>query len=219
MCGVVKPRRRYFSPQREQQAQATRQQIVGAAARLFEQDGYFGATIEAIAQDAGVAAPTVYAAFGTKRAILSALVDAAIFGNDPPGTPSTERTWYRELANEPDTERLLRRWGAYLCQVNVRVAPVQRVVQSAAASDPEVAKLWLRMKEQRFAGQGAAAHLLFERHALRPDLSERQAADTLFVLSDAHIFDAYVVDRGWSPEEVAHWLGDTLCALLLPLRD
>jgi AcrR family transcriptional regulator len=215
MSVPVKSRRRYHSPQREQQAQATRQQIVDAAARLFTRDGYFGTSIEAIAQDAGVAVPTVYATFGTKRGILSALVDAAIFGADPPGTPSTERTWYHELASEQDAERMLLRWGAYLCKVNARVGPIQRVVQSAAASDPLMAELWQRIKDQRFAGQSAAAHLLAERQVLRPGLSEAQAADILFVLSDAHVYDTCVVDRAWSHRKVARWLGESLCALLL----
>src|SRR5919202_6450587 len=128
MEAAVKPRRRYHSPQRQQQAQATRRQIVEAAGRLFSQHGYFGTTIGAIAHAAGVAEPTVYAAFGSKRAILSALIDAAIFGPDPPRTPVEQRTWYPEVASAPDADRLLRRWAEILCEVNGRVAPVQRVV-------------------------------------------------------------------------------------------
>lgn len=215
MTAVVKPRRRYHSPQRQQQAQATRQQIVDAAGRLFARDGYFGTTIEAIAREAGVAAPTVYAVFGTKRAVLSDLIDSAIFGSDPPGTPVAERTWYRQLADEPDQARLLRRWGAYLCEVNARVAPVQRVVQSAAFSDTTIAELWQRLKDQRMSGQTAIAQLLDERHALRPSLSVNQAADVIFVLSDANLYDGYRRDRGWSPAQIGQWLGDALCALLL----
>ena len=216
MQSTVK-RRRYYSPQREHQAQATRQQILDAATRLFVRDGYFGATIEAIAQDAGVAAATVYATFSTKRAILAALVDAAVFGADPPGTRASERTWYHELANEPDARRALHGWGAYLCEVNARVAPIQRVVQSAATSDPVMAELWQRLKDQRFDGQSAAAHLFAERQVLRAGLSETEAADILYVLSDAHVYETCVHERGWSPAKLAEWLGDTLCALLLPV--
>jgi AcrR family transcriptional regulator len=157
----------------------------------------------------------VYAAFGSKRAILSALIDAAIFGPDPPRTPVTERSWYPELAAAPDPRTLLRRWAELLCEVNARVAPVQRVVETAAASDSHIAELWQRLKEQRLAGQSAIADVLAERRALRPGLSAGQAADVLFVLSDAHVYDAYVLDRDWPPVEVARWLGDALCALLL----
>src|ERR671939_2180846 len=197
MSTPVKPRRRYHSPQRQQQAQATRRQIVAAAGRLFSQHGYFGTTIEAIARQAGVADPTVYAAFGSKRAILSALIDLAIFGPDPPRTPIQQRSWYPEIASAPDSATLLRRWAEILCEVNARVAPVQRVVQSAAASDPHIAQLWQRMKDQRLVGQAAAAQLLADRQALRPRLSVGQAADIIFVLSDAYVYDAYVRDRGW----------------------
>jgi TetR/AcrR family transcriptional regulator, regulator of autoinduction and epiphytic fitness len=215
MQARVKPSRRYHSPQRQQQAQATRLQIVQAAGRLFDGDGYFGTTIEAIAQEAGVAVPTVYAVFGSKRAILSALIDTAIFGTDAPGTPVGERSWYPAISAEPDPARLLRRWAEYLCDVNARVAPVQRVVQSAASSDPEIAEFWQRLNNQRFVGQSAIAQLLAERTVLRPDVSASQAADTLFVLSDAHLYDACVRDRGWSPAQLAHWLGDAFCSLLL----
>jgi TetR/AcrR family transcriptional regulator, regulator of autoinduction and epiphytic fitness len=211
----VKPSRRYHSPQRQQQAQATRLQIVDAAGRLFSRDGYFGTTIEAIAREAGVAVPTVYATFGSKRAILSALIDTAIFGRDAPGTLVSERSWYPTISAEPDPARLLRHWAEYLCEVNARVAPVQRVLQSAASSDPEIAELWQRMKDQRLVGQSAIAQLVAERGELRPGISAGQAADMLFVLSDAHVYDAYVRDRGWTPAQLAHWLGDAFCSLLL----
>jgi TetR/AcrR family transcriptional regulator, regulator of autoinduction and epiphytic fitness len=211
----VKPPRRYRSPHRQQQAQATRQQIVDAAGRLFGRDGYFGTTIETVAQEAGVAVPTVYAAFGSKRAILSALVDSAIFGTDPPGAPVGERSWYPVIAAEFNPARLLRRWAEYLCEVNARVAPVQRVVQSAASSDPEIAGLWQRMKDQRLVGQTAIAQLLAERTVLRAGVNSGQAADTLYVLSDAHLYDAYVHDRGWSPAQLSHWLEDAFCSLSL----
>jgi TetR/AcrR family transcriptional regulator, regulator of autoinduction and epiphytic fitness len=216
MTVPVKPRRRYHSPQRQQQADATRRQIVDAAARLFTRDGYFGTTIEAIARQAGVADPTVYAAFGSKRAILSALIDLAIFGTDPPRTPVVQRSWYAEIVGISDARRLLQRWAEILCQVNARVAPVQRVVESASGSDRHIAELWQRLKDQRLLGQSAIAHLLTERQALRDGISEKQATDVLFVLSEAHLFEAYVVDRGWSSMQVADWLGQTLCAALLP---
>jgi TetR/AcrR family transcriptional regulator, regulator of autoinduction and epiphytic fitness len=215
MSTPVKPRRRYHSPQRQQQAQATRQQIVVAAGRLFARDGYFGTTIEAISSEAGVAAPTVYAAFGNKRAVLSDLIDSVIFGTDPPGTPVVERSWYDEISNEPDPARLLRRWAEILCEVNGRVAPVQRVVQSAAPSDPTIAHLWQRMKDQRLTGQSAIAQLLIERQALRPELNLSRAADIIFVLADANLYDAYAQDRGWSLTQIGQWLGDTFCSLLL----
>jgi 2-polyprenyl-6-methoxyphenol hydroxylase-like FAD-dependent oxidoreductase len=42
------------------------------------------------------------------------------------------------------------------------------------------------------------------------------AADVIFALSDAHLYDTYVRDRCWSRAQVAGWLGDAFCQLLLP---
>jgi hypothetical protein len=128
----------------------------------------------------------------------------------------SERSWYSAISGEPDPARLLRHWAEYLCEVNARAAPVQQVVEGAAASDPNIAQFWQRMKNQRLIGQSTIAQLLAERTVLRPGISIGQAADTLYALSDARLYDAFVHDRGWSPAQLAHWLGDAFCSLLLP---
>ena len=46
--------------------------------------GYTGTTIEQIAQEAGVAVETLYATFGSKRAVLSRLVGVSVVGDDEP---------------------------------------------------------------------------------------------------------------------------------------
>ena len=63
-----------------------------AAARLFVQVGYAGTTISSIADEAGVAVQTVYAVFGNKQAIMAAVVDRAIAGDDAP-VAINDRDW------------------------------------------------------------------------------------------------------------------------------
>ena len=67
------PRGRYESPRRRQQAERTRRDILDAAQRLFEGQGYAATTMAAIAAEAGVALKTVYVAFETKAGVLRAL--------------------------------------------------------------------------------------------------------------------------------------------------
>lgn len=55
---------------REQQKEMRRQAIRRAAVELFESQGYTDTTIEQIARQAGVTAPTVFNYFGSKQAIL-----------------------------------------------------------------------------------------------------------------------------------------------------
>ena len=76
-------RRRYTSAARKAQAAATRRSILDAAHALFVADGYAATTIQAIADDAGVAVQTVYAVFGNKRR-LDQVIEAAIVGDDDP---------------------------------------------------------------------------------------------------------------------------------------
>ena len=65
--------------------------MVKAAYELFCSNGYLGTTISAVADEAGVAVPTVYYTFGTKAALLGESLGAAIVGFDlwrePPPEP------------------------------------------------------------------------------------------------------------------------------------
>src|SRR6202048_3214175 len=94
---------------RRPKAQATRRRILDAARRLFVERGYVATTIEAIAGEAGVAVPTVYLAFGTKRALLVELLDIEDVG-DEEAVAVLERPWVDELRRDPDPQGQLRRW-------------------------------------------------------------------------------------------------------------
>src|SRR4028119_1775710 len=61
---------------RQRQALWTRRLIVDAARKLFLEWGYTTTTMDAIAEEAGVAVSTVYAAYKNKRAILRAIREA-----------------------------------------------------------------------------------------------------------------------------------------------
>ncbi|MFZ3203887.1 MAG: helix-turn-helix domain-containing protein, partial [Pseudomonas sp.] len=55
---------------RERQKAMRRQAISTAGVALFERQGFQNTTIEQIAQEAGVSAPTVFKYFGSKQEIL-----------------------------------------------------------------------------------------------------------------------------------------------------
>src|SRR5215831_20320428 len=96
---VKPPKRAYNSPRRRQQADATRREILDAARRLFEQQGYAATTMGAIASEAGVALKTVYVAFETKSGVLRALWHVLLRGEED-STPIAEQTWYRAVLEE-----------------------------------------------------------------------------------------------------------------------
>ena len=83
MTKSQRPKRQYNSTRRQAQAFETRRQVVEAARQLFVEYGYGGATIDAIAQVAGVAPETIFATFGSKRAILADVINTAVSGEQP----------------------------------------------------------------------------------------------------------------------------------------
>ena len=82
---------------RQKRARQTRRSILAAAHELFVRQGYARTTIQQIADQADVAWQTVYAVFGGKPAILSAVFDVAVAGDDEP-VPVPERPFVRAIA-------------------------------------------------------------------------------------------------------------------------
>jgi len=214
MVERVKPRRSYHSPRRQQQAAATRQTILAAAQRLFERHGYPATTMEQIAAEAGVALRTVYVAFSTKSGLLRALWDLRLKG-DQDQSAVAERPWYREVLQEPDPERQLRRNAGHACVVKQRIAGVLKVLRSAAPVDPDAAALWRLIQSDFHDNQRAIVESLHARQALRPDLDVARATDILWTLNHPDVWLLLVGERGWTPEQWEQWFADTACAQLL----
>jgi AcrR family transcriptional regulator len=84
-----------------------RAQLLGVARRLFARDGYRGASMESIAEAAGVTKPVLYQHFSSKRALYSALL-AGELGRL---TEELEAAFSQAVSNE---ERLRQGFGAYL---------------------------------------------------------------------------------------------------------
>ncbi len=207
-------RRRYHSPRREAQAAATRREILEAAGRLFERDGYAATTMAAVASEAGVSLKTVYVAFETKGGVLRALWNLRLRG-DEEETPVGEREWYRELLAEPDPERQLRQNARNSRIGKERFGGVLEVIRSAASSDAEIASLWARIQTEYRENQRAVVASVADKGALREGLEVERAADVLWALNNPDVWQLLVVLRGWTPDEYERWCADTAVAQLL----
>ena len=214
MAERVKTTRGYDSPRRREQAAATRREILSAAQRLFERQGYAATTMAAIAAEARVALKTVYVAFETKSGLLRALWHLLLRG-DEGDTPMGERQWYRELLAEPDPERQLRLLARASRLVKLRAAALMEVIRSAAPTDPDIAALWSRIQSDFYDIQRPVVAMLAERNALRPGLDVDGATDVLWTLNHPDVWHLLVGERGWTPERYEEWFGDTVCAQLL----
>jgi AcrR family transcriptional regulator len=207
------PRRRYESPRRRQQAAATRGVVLEAARRAFVERGYVATTIDSIATAAGVSAETVYATFGTKRALLAALVDVSIAGDDAP-IAVRDRDWVQQLRREPDRERRVSSLARNGRAILERRSAIDEVVREAAAADPAVASLHAAGKVDRLAGQRALLAIVAGEDGFRPGLDLDAAADVLFALGSPEVWRLLVVDRGWSTERFEAWYAEEIAVLL-----
>jgi AcrR family transcriptional regulator len=213
MSEAVNQKRTYNSPRRREQAAATRRQILDAAGRLFERQGYAATTMAAIASEADVALKTVYLAFETKSGVLRALWNATLRGDDG-DVPVGEQSWYLETLAEPDPERQLRRNARNSRLGKERIAAVAELIRAGAgAGEPELAELWSAIQTQYHANQRAIVESLHERKALALDVD--RAADVLWTINHPNTWQLLVGERGWTAEEYERWAGDTACAQLL----
>ena len=210
----VKPKRRYDSTRRREQAAATRREILEAGQRLFERDGYAATTMAAVAAEAGVALKTVYLAFETKAGLLRALWHLRLRG-DEDDVPIGERPWYRAVIAEPDPERQLRLGARNAREVKGRAAKLMLVMRDAAGADVDTAALWRRIQDDFLANQRAVVDAIDAKGALAPGLDAARAADILWTLNHPDVWHLLVDERGWTPEEWERWFADTACAQLL----
>jgi AcrR family transcriptional regulator len=206
--------RRYHSPHRQEQAEATRMQILDAAERLFLRDGYAATSMSAIAKEAGVASKTVYLAFETKPGLLRELWHRSLRGGAG-DVPVANQEWFRAVLDEPDPERALRLNARNSRRVKSRIAPLGEVLRSAAAAEPASAALLKRIWSDFYENQREVVKALHKRKALKRGLGVDRAADILWTLNHPDLYVLLLNDRGWSEDMYERWLGDISSEQLL----
>jgi len=214
MAEPVKPKRRYDSSRRRAQAETTRRDILDAAQRLFERQGYATTTMEAIAAEAGVALKTVYVAFETKSGLLRALWNHLLRGGRDDG-PVAEQQRFREILAEPDAEQQLRITVRNSVVVKQRIGGVVEVIRSAATVDPDIGELWRRIQDEFHANQRVIVESLAAKGALAPGLDVERAADILWTLNHPNLWQLLVQERGWTPDQFERWFAETARGQLL----
>lgn len=211
---LVDPTVKRASGRRDRKARATRQRILDAAEALFVRDGYVSTTMAAVAEEADVAVQTVYAVFGTKRAILTELLAIRTVG-DEQTTPLTQRPQWQAMEDEADPKRQLIHFAAIATSIGERMADLYEVMSAAAGSDAEIAAMYDSQQQLRYRDQRRLARALSRAGALRPGLSEGRATDILWAIANPRTYHNLVRLRGWTRKDYQRWLGELLIGALL----
>jgi AcrR family transcriptional regulator len=199
--------RRYRSPLREERALETRLRIRRSARRLFAEQGFSGTTIGKIAQDAGVSPQTVYAVFGSKGGIVSAMLEQL---EQDAGMAEQ----IAQIAAEEDPARQLRLFVSSNRTLFELGAPLLRAFMTAR-HDPDVAAVGERGDQGRLEGATHLTRTFARAGALRPGLEPDDAAQRLWLLTSLEQYLLATDRLGWSPDRYEQWLGDLLEAELL----
>jgi AcrR family transcriptional regulator len=213
MTDRVNPRRRYESPRRREQADATRRQIRLAAQRLFEEHGYVATTMAAVAAEARVSLKTVYLVFDTKSRLLRDVWDVLLRGEQD--RPVAEHEWYLEVLAEPDPRRQLRLNARNSRLGKQRLGRLLRVLRNAAPQDPDVAALWELIQTDFHANQRVVVESVAQKGALKPGVTTATATDILWTLNHPDVWHLLTDRCGWSPQQYEQWFGDTAVDQLL----
>lgn len=206
-------------PKRDQaRTRLARAAVVDAARRLFLERGYGATTMEAISAEADVPPATVYRLFSSKHGILKALLDVSIVGDDE-DVPMADRPQVRSLLTSGDPREELVGFVRVIAELNERVAPLYRILVSAAGTDPEAAALLDQLTQQRAQGQRPIARSLARAGALAPGVRERDAGDLIHALMSPELYRLLVLDRGWKSDRYERWLTSLLVHQLLARLD
>jgi AcrR family transcriptional regulator len=207
--------RKYDSTRRQAQACENRLQIVEAARELFLERGYAGTTIEAIAQKAGLSPESIYATFKNKRKILSFLFEISVGGDDQL-VRVIDRPEPQAVLHETDPLRQLTMFARDITGILHRAAPVFEVMRSAAKTEPEIASLVKHLLQERLRNMTVVATHLASNGPLRQDADNGRAGEIIWSMTSPELYLLFTRDLGWTDEQYAEWLMDTLSRLLLP---
>jgi AcrR family transcriptional regulator len=206
MSGADKTAKRpYHAPRRAAAAARTREAVLTAAKRNFETRGWPGTTMRVIGAEAGVSHKTVEALFGTKAALLQAVVDFSIRG-DVRAVPIGRREAVSRMEAAPDAVTMLDLHAAQVTAISERSAGIAWVVEHAAPSEAAVAQLWRRMTDNRHTGVRWATKTLLEKPDADPTLDSSDVGETFWVALEWGTYRTLTDHRGLTRDDFQRWL-------------
>lgn len=170
---------------------ATRIRILTVARRLLEERGFHGVGLDEVARAAGVSRQAVYLHFGSKTGLLLAMVDHVF---ETEASSKLVQRWERASTAVEALEAALAFHVAY----EPHVYEFARVLHAARREDPSAAAAWRNRMRARRSNYRRVAEWLARDGVLLDEWSVGEAADALWALTSVHMFEALVIERGWS---------------------
>lgn len=206
-------KRAYHSRVRTEQAEQTRARILDAAAELFLANGYARTTIASVADQAGVVPDTVYATFGSKARVLTALIDRRLV---PDGSVESvrKRPEAQAIRAERNQRRQIEMFAEFITGISTELRPVFEILRTASAVEADMEAIFKEMDGYRLQNMYVYAEWIAERGPLR--VGVQRAGEIMWALASPDVGRMMCDELGWSQAQHADWLADVLTRTLLP---
>jgi AcrR family transcriptional regulator len=162
----------------------------------------------AIAERAGVAPQTIYATYGTKAAIVRALLERM---EDDAGAAE----WRDRIAAADDPAAKLEAFAQWSAAMFATSKAILAAAQGAFG-DPALLELRAEGDRHRRLGVTALVDTLADRRDLAAGLSRARAVDRAWMLTGVELYLAATDGCGWADADYARWLAGLLVQQLLP---
>ena len=204
--------RSYLSETRAEQARETRRRILAAAEGELLRGGYHATTMTSLARASGVSPQTIYDAVGKKAAVLKAVYDALLAGDDAP-IPMSERPEWTRTVTQRTLPATLRAYASMSRLIVSRVGPlVGMVLAEGAGADADLASFLAAIDRERRIGNTAVVRHIADQFGLPHGLSVDCAIDHVWTLTALEVADRLVRRCGWSWDDYEQWLGTQMTA-------
>ncbi|MFC7596710.1 TetR/AcrR family transcriptional regulator [Terrabacter sp. GCM10028922] len=205
--------RAYDNSSRAEAALATRRRIIDAAREMLLRDGYHAMSVSQLATSAGVSAQTVYNAIGGKAAVVKAVYDVLLVGDDEP-VAMQDRPEFRAMSQAPDREGFVRAYSALCATIYERVGPLLGVLLAqGAGGDAGLQEFVATIDRERRVGNTNALNALGRAHGLPAQLDRERFIDIVWTVTAPEIYDRFVRRSGWTHTMYAAWLAEALVAV------
>ena len=193
---------------RERQAELTRNEILGAARRLFAERGFTRTSVRDIAQAAGVSAQTVYDSIGSKQAVVARL-------NDLIDTEAGIAAIVGAVAESKDAQQVAAMPAKITRSILEHCADIVHALVTGAAAEPELQTVLEEGHRRHVDGARTVVRMLTDLGAISTRIDARSAAETLAAVSDFRFALLLRESYGWSLDHVETWMADASRDLLL----
>lgn len=183
----------------ERMAAQTRADILDAARELFGRDGYSTTSIQDVARTAGVSVQTIYSRLGSKRGLLTALVDRI---DEEVGVEATQPI----LENATDSAILLEVYVGLTRRFHERCGDIIGALLAAVGAEPDIAAFAAEGRRRHRYGCAVVIRRMDVLGALTPSLSESAAIATLTVLTSHESWMEMCREAGLTWDDAEHVL-------------